>query len=264
MPSVITLWTVWRQGHGSSYEWLFPWGIHYMKPVVIFRHAATEGPGFLGSFLTEKNIPWRLIKIDEGEALPDSALGFSGAVLMGGPMSVNDDLPWIAPLLALIREAVKTDIPVLGHCLGGQLMSKALGAVVTQNPVKEIGWGEVNVDGNAEARHWFGSLRTLQVFHWHGETFTLPAGATHLLSSVCCQNQAYVIGKHLAFQCHIEMTADMVKAWCEVGADEIAQSSASPGVQQISAIQDNLEARVMALNATARPVYERWISGLKA
>lgn len=234
-----------------------------MKPVVIFRHAMTEGPGFLGAFLTEKNIPWRLVKIDQGETPPDSVLSFSGVVLMGGPMSANDDLPWIPPLLALIREAVKADIPVLGHCLGGQLISKALGAVVTRNTIKEIGWGEVNVNTNAETRHWFGDLKTFQTFHWHGETFSLPVGATHLLSSVYCQNQAYSIGKHLAFQCHIEMTADMVKAWCEVGADEITQAATSPGVQQVPEIENNLEARVAALNAMARPVYERWIEGLK-
>lgn len=223
----------------------------------------TEGPGFLGAFLTEKNIPWCLVKIDQGETPPDSVLSFSGVVLMGGPMSANDDLPWIPPLLALIREAVKADIPVLGHCLGGQLISKALGAVVTRNTIKEIGWGEVNVNINAETRHWFGDLKTFQTFHWHGETFSLPVGATHLLSSVYCQNQAYSIGKHLAFQCHIEMTADMVKAWCEVGADEITQAATSPGVQQVPEIENNLEARVAALNAMARPVYERWIEGLK-
>ncbi len=234
-----------------------------MKPVIIFRHAATEGPGFLGTFLTEKNIPWHLIKIDEDEALPGSVRDFSGVVLMGGPMSVNDDLPWIPPLLGLIREASKTDIPLLGHCLGGQLISKALGAIVTKNPVKEIGWGEVNVDTNIEALHWFGDLKHLLVFHWHGETFSLPAGATRLLSSAYCQNQAYSIGKHLAFQCHIEMTADMVKAWCDVGADEITGAAASPAVQKIPEIQHNLETRVAMLNAMAKPVYERWIKGLK-
>ena len=235
-----------------------------MKPVVIFRHALTEGPGFLGQFLDEKHIPWRLVKIDQDEALPSSALEYSGVVLMGGPMSVNDDLPWISPLLALIREAVKADIPVLGHCLGGQLMSKALGGVVSKTPLKEIGWGEVSVNNHAEATHWFGDLKGFQGFHWHGETFSLPAGASHLLSSVYCQNQAYSIGKHLAFQCHIEMTADMVKAWGEVGKDEITEAAASPGVQQIQEMQQDLESRVATLNTIARKVYERWIANLRA
>jgi GMP synthase-like glutamine amidotransferase len=235
----------------------------HMKPVVIFRHAEAEGPGFLGTFLSEKNIPWVLVKIDQGESLPIVPFDFSGVVLMGGPMSVNDDLPWIPPLLSFIRETIRLDIPVLGHCLGGQLISKALGATVKPNPIKEIGWGEVSVHDSAEARYWFGDLKKFQVFHWHGETFTLPFAATHLLSSVYCPNQAYAIGKSLAFQCHIEMTTKMVESWCEVGANEMVAAAESPGVQQAMLIRENLESRVHALNAIARPIYACWISGLK-
>lgn len=235
-----------------------------MKPVVVFRHALAEGAGYLGALLTEKAIPWHMVRIDQGEHVPDDARAFSGIVLMGGPMSVNDDLPWIPRLLALVQHAVSEDVPVLGHCLGGQLMSKALGARVGRNPVKEIGWGEVQVSETEEARKWFGGLRRMQAFHWHGETFDLPAGATHILSSAHCPNQAYSLGKHLAFQCHIEMTADMVRTWCEVGADEIAEAIDSPGVQSIDDIHADLGARVAQLNAHARLVYERWITGLKA
>lgn len=125
-----------------------------MKPVIIFRHAAIEGPGFLATFLDEHRIPWQLIKIDAGDPVPDSIADYCGVVLMGGPMSVNDDLPWLPLLFARIREAVQLDIPVLGHCLGGQLMSKALGAKVGGNPVKEIGWGKVMVSDNTEAKQW--------------------------------------------------------------------------------------------------------------
>lgn len=233
-----------------------------MKPVVIFRHAAIEGPGYLATFLEEHNIPWQLIKIDAGEALPASVLDFSGVVLMGGPMSVNDDLPWIAPLLALIREAYQAEIPLLGHCLGGQLISKALGAVVTKNPIKEIGWGEVNVTNNPTAKEWFGELEVFNSFHWHGETFSLPENAVHLLSSPYCQNQAYSIGKHLAFQCHIEMTPEMVESWCEVGADEIAESIESVAVQQPEKIQETLPLHCFFLNKVAKQVYSQWIKGL--
>ena len=233
-----------------------------MKPIIIFRFAQTEGPGYLGSFLNEQNIPWQLIKIDENAQLPTSISGFSGMVLMGGPMSVNDDLPWIAPLLALIREAYQCDIPLLGHCLGGQLMSKALGALVTHNTIKEIGWGEVTVATNEEARHWFGDLHAFNGFHWHGETFSLPENAVHLLSSPHCNNQAYAIGKHLAFQCHIEMTAEMVQSWCDVGADELL-ASLSPAVQQANKIQENLATRCAQLNQVATIVYRQWIKGLR-
>jgi GMP synthase-like glutamine amidotransferase len=233
-----------------------------MKPVIIFRHAATEGPGYFATFLDEHKIPWQLVKIDEGEVLPASIYGFSGVVLMGGPMSVNDDLPWLPPLLTLIREAYQSDIPLLGHCLGGQLISKALGAVVTKNPIKEIGWGEVNVADNAVAKEWFGELEGFNSFHWHGETFSLPDNAMHLLSSQYCQNQAYAIGKHLAFQCHIEMTPEMVESWCAVGADEIAESIESVAVQQPEKIQETLPLHCFFLNKVAKQVYSQWIKGL--
>lgn len=233
-----------------------------MKPIAIFRHAYTEGPGFFADFLEARNIPWTLICIDEGDALPESAGAFSGLVFMGGPMSVNDDLPWIRPVLALIREAVDKDIPVLGHCLGGQLMSKALGGMVTRNPVKEIGWGELRVAPGQEGKRWFGATDLFLGFHWHGETFSIPAGATPILSSIYCPNQAFAIGKHLGFQCHVEMTAEMVRTWCEVGADEVAASANSPGVQPVEEIVRDLESRISALSRTAAGVYEVWLEGV--
>jgi GMP synthase-like glutamine amidotransferase len=234
-----------------------------MKPIAIFRHAATEGPGFLTDFLDSNNVPWKLVRIDAGDALPDTAEDFSGLVFMGGPMSVNDDLPWIPRVLALIREAVEKDIPVLGHCLGGQLMSKALGGAVTRNPVKEIGWGELQVAANDEARHWFGKLEHFPGFHWHGETFSIPPGATAILSSAYCPHQAFSYGKHLAFQCHVEMTADMVRTWTEVGEDEILSSAESPGVQHAVEIIRDLDTRIAMLNQVAATIYEVWLKGIK-
>ncbi|MEO7560452.1 MAG: type 1 glutamine amidotransferase [Nitrosospira sp.] len=232
-----------------------------MKPVAIFRQFPTEGPGYLTTFLDSHSIPWRLVKIDANETLPVSASHFSGLVFMGGPMSANDDLPWIAPVLALIRQAVANDIPVLGHCLGGQLMSKALGGAVSKSPVKEIGWGEVSVADNAVAREWFGEASKFESFHWHGEVFTLPDGATCLLSSPYCKNQAFALNMHVGMQCHIEMTEDMVKTWCRTGADEIAGTS-GPAVQLAETMQMQLASRVSALNQIARRLYGKWISGL--
>ena len=235
-----------------------------MKPVAIFRHALTEGPGYLAEFLDRRKIPWRLIRIDAGDALPEAAADFSGLVFMGGPMSVNDDLPWIPPVLALIRSAVAADIPVLGHCLGGQLMSKALGGVVGRNPVKEIGWEELQVAPDVEAKRWFGDIRHFLGFHWHGETFSIPAGAVPVLSSAWCRHQAFVMGPHIGFQCHIEMTAEMVHEWCRIGADEIAGATESPGVQQPEDIAYDLSGRVHALNQVADRVYAAWVQGLAA
>lgn len=233
-----------------------------IKPVIVFKNVEHEGPGYLGDFLTQQNIPWQIINTNELSTIPTSILGYSGVVIMGGPMSVNDDLPWIAPLLDLIREAKAADIPLLGHCLGGQLFSKAFGGVISANSIKEIGWGEVSVTPNEAAKYWFGEIESFNSFHWHGETFSLPEGATHVLASIHCQNQAYSIGKHLAFQSHIEVTAEMVKSWCEFGADELAEAAASPAVQQAEAMQQNLPVHCFFLNKVAKQVYGQWIKGL--
>jgi GMP synthase-like glutamine amidotransferase len=235
-----------------------------MKPIAIFRHSLIEGPGYFAEFLDECGIPWQLIRIDAGDAVPNDVSKFSGLAFMGGPMSVNDDLPWIVPVLELIRNAVERDIPVLGHCLGGQLISKALGGVVTRNPVKEIGWGNATVSDNDTARAWFGDMQSFEAFHWHGETFSLPQGAVHLLSSVHCENQAYAIGKHLALQCHVEMTEQMIRDWCEVGVDEIAVKAGTPAVQSVSAMQAQMVGKLPQLHAVAGRLYQRWIAGLVA
>ena len=153
-----------------------------MKPVAIFRHYATEGPGYLAGYLERKALPWTLVKLDEGEPVPEDPHAFAGLAFMGGPMSVNDPLPWIPPTLALIRAAIAAELPVLGHCLGGQLMSKALGGEVTRAPTKEIGWGTVNLENPIVAQSWFGPQPTeFTVFHWHGETFSIPSGAVRIL-----------------------------------------------------------------------------------
>ena len=233
-----------------------------MKPVAIFRHSPGEGAGYFITFLDAHAIPWQLICIDAGDAVPHSAQDYSGLVFMGGPMSVNDELPWIPPMLALIRAAYAQDIPLLGHCLGGQLISKALGGVVTKNPIKELGWGEVEVVDNATARTWFGDIKQFDSFHWHGETFSLPQGAVHLLASSYCTNQAYAIGKHLALQCHVEMTEPMIRDWCEHGADEIAANINSPGVQTAASMQAQMHDKMPQLHRAAEQLYSHWLQGL--
>ncbi len=232
-----------------------------MKPVAIFRHSPTEGPGYFATFLDAHRIPWKLVRVDSGEPLPASPSEFSGLVFMGGPMSVNDDLPWIRDVLGLINTATQSDIPVLGHCLGGQLMSKALGGKVTRNGVKEIGWGKVAVADSAAAREWFGATREFSGFHWHGETFTIPPQATHLAESPYCANQAFALGKHLGMQCHVEMTPELIRSWCEDWEKELV-ARAGPSVQTPAQMFEGLDERVRSLNKIADRLYERWIRGL--
>ena len=233
-----------------------------MQPVAIFRASSTEGPGYFASFLERRSIAWQVIKLDAGEAVPRDARRYSGLVFMGGPMSVNDSLPWIAPALELARDAVRKDVPLLGHCLGGQLMAKALGGAVKQNAVKEIGWGEVRVEENEVAREWLGELQSFESFHWHGETFSIPPGGTRVLENAHCVNQAFALGKHFGMQCHVEMTPELVETWLASGAQEIAESRSSPGVQDPAEIRRDLAGRTARLNGIANRIYERWIEGL--
>ena len=233
-----------------------------MKPVAIFRHSPTEGPGYFATYLNARGLQWQLVKLDEGEGVPAGVGSFSGLVFMGGPMSVNDDLPWIAPVLELIRKAVPADVPVLGHCLGGQLMSKALGGSVGRNPVKEIGWGEIEVADNPEAKAWFGpDLKRFESFHWHGETFTIPPGAVRIMGNRNCENQGFVAGKNLGMQCHVEMTEDLIESWCKSGSEETA-TAISPAVQTPDQMQRGMEQKLGALRVVAGRLYDRWVEGL--
>jgi GMP synthase-like glutamine amidotransferase len=234
-----------------------------MKPVAIFRSARSEGPGYFATYLERRSIASQLIALDEGERVPRDPRRFSGLVFMGGPMSVNDELAWIAPALELVRDALRKDVPVLGHCLGGQLMSKAFGGVVGANPVREIGWGEVQVSHNAVAREWLGDLRSFMAFHWHGETFSIPPGATRVLENAHCANQAFALGIHFGMQTHVEMTEDIVRTWLRGGADEIRENSASPGVQQPAEIERDMAPRLEALNSVANRIYDRWTANLR-
>jgi GMP synthase-like glutamine amidotransferase len=233
-----------------------------MKPVAIFRASSTEGPGYFATYLERRSIPWQLVKLDAGEAVPRDARKFAGLVFMGGPMSVNHELPWIAPALELVRDAVRKDVPVLGHCLGGQLIAKALGGAVRAAPVKEIGWGEVRIADNEVAREWLGELQAFESFHWHGETFGIPPGATRVMHNAHCENQAFALGRHFGMQCHVEMTEDLVTSWLASGADEIRSSAASPAVQRPDEIARELQPRLAALNDVANRIYDRWTEGL--
>jgi GMP synthase-like glutamine amidotransferase len=235
-----------------------------LKPVAIFQNDPTDPPGHFAIFLERRRIPYRVFDLPGGDAVPASPEAFSGLCFMGGAMSVNDDIGWIAPELALIRDAVAKDVPVIGHCLGGQLLCRALGGEVGASPAVEIGWNEVEAEDNALARDWLGaSLRRFVTFQWHNETFTIPPGGERILKGEHCPNQAYVVGDlHLGMQFHVEMTAAMVEDWCATGANEIEASRGSPAVHGPEAIRTALGERLELLGDIADRLYARWIRSL--
>ena len=236
-----------------------------MKPVAVFRFSDTEGPGHFATFLDAHRIAWKLVKLDEGEAVPASSEPFAGLAFMGGPMSANDELAWTQPVLALMRDAVAREVPVIGHCLGGQMLSRALGGEVRQNAVKEIGWNPVQVVDSPVARQWFGeTLREFDTFQWHGDTFAIPPGGERILTGPHCENQAYVVGdRHLGLQCHVEMTPEMIESWLGSGKDELEANLHSPAVQPGERIRAEMTRRLPGLSKTAERLYERWVTHLR-
>lgn len=232
-----------------------------MDPIIIFRHVDCEGPGYLGRVLEDRGLPWRMVRVDAGEPVPRQPRA-SGLVFMGGPMSVNDDLPWVRDELALIEAGAASGVPLLGHCLGGQLIARALGAEVTANGVKEIGWHEVTVAGGGEP--WLAGIpERFPAFHWHGETFGLPAGAQLLFASAHCPHQGFAVDDTvLALQFHVEMTAALVREWIERYRQELTTAAGSPAVQSPDAMTARLESRIDALHEVADALYGRWLAAV--
>ena len=233
-----------------------------MKPIRIFRHIDCEGPGYFAEVLDHYTIPFELVCIDKGEMPPPQIDDVSGLVFMGGPMSVNDDLAWIGLELDIIRNAVDEGLPVLGHCLGGQLIAKALGGTISPNPVKEIGWLPVQKIKNEQTKNWLSDIPDeTNMFHWHGETFSIPDGATAILKSQHCAHQGFVIGNTLALQCHVEMTFSMVSEWASLYKDELAHPSET--VQSYEEMVFGLEEKVKNLQSAANGLYNRWLESVR-
>jgi GMP synthase-like glutamine amidotransferase len=243
-----------------------------MKPIAIFQPDPEAPPAFFETWLAQKGLASELFRIDRRQRVPSSAAGYSGLCFMGGGMSVNDPLPWIDEACALIRDADTRAVPVLGHCLGGQLLARALGGSVRRNAVKELGWHRLRVTDKALADAWLGALADADIewFQWHGDTFDLPPGAKNFLASDLCVRQAFVVERpgfaHLGMQFHCEMTASLVSEW--VGPDGQAEIDAErratggPGVQSPQEIRHDAQRRAARLQSAAAHLYVRWSRGL--
>jgi GMP synthase-like glutamine amidotransferase len=233
-----------------------------MAPIAVFRFSPTEGPAYFADWLDARALPWRLLALDEGVGVPRDPRAFSGIAMMGGPMSANDALPWIAPLSTLLSEAVAANVPVIGHCLGGQLLAQALGAPVARAANPEIGWIDVDVTDDVARSDWFGGRPSFTTFQWHYESFALPPGATRVLGNAFTANQAYVVDdRHIGFQCHVEMTEALVETWLGTGARELPAES-TPAMQSAADMRRDLATRVEALHDVASDIYTRWASRL--
>ncbi len=193
--------------------------------VLICKNIKTEGAGTIEDYLNNRNIPYTIFELSEGESLPKTD-NFDTLIMMGGPMSVNEDeiYPYIQEEERLVRDFIAKGKKILGVCLGAQIMAKALGSRVYAGPQKEIGWYNIDLTEEGVKDPLMKSLafhpqvrdfwKKFNVFHWHGETFDIPSGAVRLASSALYPNQAFRHGnKAYAFQFHIEVRKEMILEW---------------------------------------------------
>ena len=231
-----------------------------MKPVLILQHLNADGPAYLATWLRRERRTFHLFNTEAGQAFPDSIDDYAALAVLGGEMSANDPLPSLRDAERLILDAMRADVPVLGHCLGGQLMARALGAQVADSPAPEIGWHTLQFAAHPESAAWFGQQQQATVFQWHYDAFELPRGATALAGSGACPVQAFGIGPHLAMQFHVELDAAKLQAWMQAHDERFHAASALPTVQSSAAMLDGAQHHLAAQQGLADRIYARWLS----
>lgn len=231
-----------------------------MKPVLILQHQTAEHPAYLQTWLEQQSIDYKIVNAGAGEEFPASIEPYAALAVLGGGMSSNDPLLSNRQAEILILQAMRLDLPVIGHCLGGQLMTRALGGTVCASPQPEIGWQPIEYVDTAQTREWFGSTPTDTVIHWHYEAFSLPAGAVRLATSAACENQAWAMGNCLAMQFHIEIDATKTQQWAaDVDPKWTAAQQTYNTVQNSEAIVAGIDRYLLDHQATAAAIYRRWL-----
>jgi len=188
-----------------------------MRKLLVFQHVPYEPLGTLDAQFRDAGFRIRYVNFARAGAAKVDVRRYSGLVVLGGPMSVNeaDRYPHLALEMDALREAIAAEIPVLGICLGAQLIAASLGAVVRPNGVKEIGWSDVRRTAAASRDplfRYFG--RTERIFQWHGDTFELPQNAELLAETSVCRHQAFRYGQGVyGLQFHLEVDEALIRRW---------------------------------------------------
>jgi GMP synthase-like glutamine amidotransferase len=198
-----------------------------MTRIHCFLHVPWEPPARIGDWAGEHHYPLGVTRVYENEP-PPKPDDYDWLVVMGGPMGVADEkqMPWLTTEMGAIEAAIGAGRTVVGICLGAQLIAHVLGARVYPNRVKEIGWFDVSLTEAALRHDLTEELpESFTPFHWHGDTFDLPADAVHLARSDACANQMYAVGSNIVgIQFHLEMTRDVISALAEHNAADVVES----------------------------------------
>lgn len=225
------------------------------RAIWVFQHVACEHLGALRRSVAASGVPLRFFRVHAGDVVPKHLTGCAGLIVLGGPMSVNDrrTLPYLGAELRLIEAALADEVPVLGVCLGSQLLAHAAGARVYRGREKEIGWYPIERTAAAAGDPVFGRFphRTM-VFHWHGETFDLPKGSVWLARSARYAHQAFRIGRSAyGLQFHVEVTAPMIRSWCRAYRGEWDEYAAR---HRMKVLPDRADGHTRRLSAMAHGV----------
>jgi GMP synthase-like glutamine amidotransferase len=212
-----------------------------VRRAIILQHLDREGPGFIADLCQQRGLGVNIVRLDRGASVPVALETGDVLVVMGGSMGVADmadaRYPFLAREVELLRRVLAKKQPVLGVCLGAQLLAHAAGSRVYPNqrpdalgvprPWREVGFGDVTLLGSDPSL--VGLPKTIPVLHWHGDTFDLPAGSVRLAQNDVCANQAFRIGRHaFGLQFHVETNAALVRTWAEEDSDFV-RSALGPG-----------------------------------
>lgn len=229
--------------------------------VLVLQHLLEDGPGYLGQWLDAQGVRWRVLCTEAGDAYPATLGDTKGLAVLGGAWGANDERSSLRQAETLIREADARGIPVLGHCLGGQLIARALGGRVARLPQPEIGWLPIQRADSAAAREWLGDGVEAVVYQWHEDGFVeLPPGAELLASSPRCAHQAFALRQHLAMQFHIEVTPEKITDWLEHPGDAypVRVLLHRDSVQDPATQRTGTAVHLAASQTLAGHIYSRW------
>ena len=234
-----------------------------MAKIYVLQHHPVENLGTIADALEGNELAWQYVRVADGQPVPANMKGAGGLIVMGGPMGVSqtDRYPWLRDEMRLIEDATGSNLPVLGICLGAQILAAALGAKVDRNPNgKEIGWHPIRLSDAAKDDRLMRDLpETMTPFHWHGDIFDLPAGAVSLASSDKTPCQAFRHGdKTYGFQFHFEVTHQSIAAMANAFAKDLARQNIAAD-QMIAQTAEFLP----ALEKTSDKVFSRWASPIQ-
>ena len=234
-----------------------------MAKIYVLQHHPVENLGTIADALEGAALAWQYVRVNEGQPVPHDMKGAGGLIVMGGPMGVyqTDRYPWLRDEMALINDSIKRNLPVLGICLGAQILAAALGAKVERNAKgKEIGWHPIKLEDAAKEDRLCRNLPdTLTPFHWHGDIFALPEGAVSLAKSEKTPCQMFRYGdKAYGIQFHFEVTRDAVAAMAEAFAKELDREKIDGDAMIARAAE-----LTPGLEKIADTVFSRWASPIQ-